>query len=574
MNGKGALAALVLAVLACEEAPPSGAAPAPSFREASDRALAEAFVLFPELGVYLGDHSGDGKLSYPDAQHTAAAIAWAKATETAMAAFDSAALTPTERVERDSWLLETRGVVFSLETRRASARDPISYTNAFDVAPYIAKNYAPLAQRARALAAHADAGVRVLALAEQQLEPVLPRAPLEVALNIARGAAPFLRDELPLALAELAEPERAEALAAAERLALAGERYVAFLEARLPAADASFALGEAELLRMLRETQGVTMTVAEIDALCSAEIERDRAALALAAGQIDAKRDVEAVVREVLADKPAASEVIDVAREATELLRKRVVEREIATIPAPDPLLVMPSPAYMRSGFAFLSAGGPLEPSAVESHYYITPPDPAWTPEQQRDAIMARTVLLDVSAHEAFPGHFLHAVWSRQIPERTRRALAGLGSIVTVEGWGLYAEEIAWEAGDRDPRARVAQIEEALLRGARCKSSLGLHTRGWSVEDATRAFQEIAHQAEVVAREEALRGTYDAMYLGYTLGKAKIRALREELRARAEAEGRAFSARAFHDEFMSYGGAPLPAIREAMLQSVARGAAR
>jgi len=567
------VAVLALLLLACndrgaERAPASETAAQKSFREVSDRTLEQLFALVPELGSALGDHTRDGELWFPDAAGVRVAVAFAREAEELLGAFEPAQLSQQERVERAAWLQNLKGMLFALEVQRVHQREPRFYTDALDVAQFVAKDYAPLAQRARALAKHADAGVRVLALAEQQLEPKLPHAGLEVAIGMTRGGVSFLRGDIPLALEPLGEdPARADALAASERLAVAAEKYAAFLEARLPAADASYALGEPALLRMLRETEGLDLTSAQIEATCRAEIDRDSAALAEAAQQIDAKREVEAVVASVLSERLPPAEVIPFARQKVEELRKLIVEKQLASIPADDPLIVTESPAYMRQAFAFLSSGGPLEPRAVESHYYITPPEPSWPPAKQREFVMPTATLLDVSAHEAFPGHFLHAIFGRRIEPRTLRALAGMGSILTVEGWGLYAEEIAWEAGDRNPRDRVGQLAESLLRGARCLSSLGLHIKGWSVDDATRTFEEVAHQSPTSAREEALRGTSDPMYLGYTLGKAGIRQLREDVRAKWEAEGRAFTPRAFHDAFLGYGGVPLPAIREALLAS-------
>ncbi|HEU4431402.1 MAG TPA: DUF885 family protein, partial [Myxococcota bacterium] len=227
--------------LACGEsalAPRPETPPAPGFRTVSDDLLAQLFRLAPETAVALGDHSGDGKLSFPDAAGIRDALAWARGVESALAAFDVAALSKLERVERAAWLQLARDLRFALEVRRAPQRDPRFYTYPLHVAPYVAKDYAPLAERARAFAAHANAGVRVLALGEQQLEPVLPRAGLEVALSVSRGGVRFLRDDLPLALAPLGDdPQRAETLAAAQRLAAAAEKYAAFLETRLPVSD-------------------------------------------------------------------------------------------------------------------------------------------------------------------------------------------------------------------------------------------------------------------------------------------------------------------------------------------------
>ena len=84
-----------------------------------------------------------------------------------------------------------------------------------------------------------------------------------------------------------------------------------------------------------------------------------------------------------------------------------------------------------------------------------------------------------------------------------------------------------------------------------------------SVDEATRFFMENAHMAQLPARREAQRGTFDPGYLNYTLGKMMILKLAGEYRRE---QGSAFTPRAFHDRLLSYGAPPLPLVRRAMLE--------
>jgi uncharacterized protein (DUF885 family) len=120
------------------------------------------------------------------------------------------------------------------------------------------------------------------------------------------------------------------------------------------------------------------------------------------------------------------------------------------------------------------------------------------------------------------------------------------------------------EAGLRggDPEARIGQISNALLRNARFLSSIGLHTQGWSVEDAKQFFMEAAFQGEGTAIQQAARGTYDPAYLNYTMGKLLIRRLRDDWTA---TRGGRQAWREFHDAFLSYGGPPVPLVRQQMM---------
>ena len=74
---------------------------------------------------------------------------------------------------------------------------------------------------------------------------------------------------------------------------------------------------------------------------------------------------------------------------------------------------------------------------------------------------------------------------------------------------------------------------------------IGIHVRGWSVDDAKKRFIDDCKQDEANARQQAVRGTFDPGYFAYTLGKLQILALREEAKKKL---GNRFQLRAFHDD--------------------------
>lgn len=123
-----------------------------------------------------------------------------------------------------------------------------------------------------------------------------------------------------------------------------------------------------------------------------------------------------------------------------------------------------------------------------------------------------------------------------------------------------------WEAGlgDGSPEVHVGQLLNALLRDVRFLSAIGLHTKGMTVEQSERMFREQAYQDPGNARQQAARGTYDPAYLNYTLGKLMIRKLRADWTG---TRGGRSAWHKFHDQFLSYGGPPIPLVRRAMLGS-------
>jgi len=195
----------------------------------------------------------------------------------------------------------------------------------------------------------------------------------------------------------------------------------------------------------------------------------------------------------------------------------------------------------------------------------VTPVEPHWTERQKEEWLrdFDYNTIQIVSIHEVYPGHFVHSLHGRTAPSLVSKALR---SYSFSEGWAHYTEEMMLEAGygHDNPSLKLAQICDALLRDCRYLCSIGMHTQGMSVEEATRFFMEKAFMGEFPARKEALRGTFDPGYLNYTLGKLMILKLREDYR---EEKGASFSLKEFHDRLLSYGAPPVPLLREAMLRN-------
>jgi uncharacterized protein (DUF885 family) len=124
--------------------------------------------------------------------------------------------------------------------------------------------------------------------------------------------------------------------------------------------------------------------------------------------------------------------------------------------------------------------------------------------------------------------------------------------------------------GDGNPENHVAQLSDALVRDVRLLSATGLHTEGMTVAQSERLFREEAFQNPGGARQQAARGTYGPAYFNYTLGKLAIKKLRDDGVAKEVAGKPDADLRScwhdFHDQFLSYGGPPIPLVRRAMLR--------
>ncbi len=167
-----------------------------------------------------------------------------------------------------------------------------------------------------------------------------------------------------------------------------------------------------------------------------------------------------------------------------------------------------------------------------------------------------------VAFHEAVPGH--HLQLSRLQLLTSLPALQRQRSLpVFSEGWGLYAEQLAEEAGlYADDRGLLGSISTSLMRAARLVVDTGIHAFGWSRERALEFLVEhVPMPREFLAAEVDRYVVMPGQALAYLTGKLEILRIREEAERRL---GPAFSLPAFHAAVLDHGSLPMPALARSM----------
>src|SRR4030095_9728392 len=119
-----------------------------------------------------------------------------------------------------------------------------------------------------------------------------------------------------------------------------------------------------------------------------------------------------------------------------------------------------------------------------------------------------------------------------------------------------------------DPKYRLAQLQDALLRNARFIVGIRMHTQGMTLEQAREFFVKEGYQPAKVAESETKRGTSDATYGYYTMGKLMILKLRDDYKAKM---GPQYTLQGFHDAYIKLGPLPLPLMRRATLRDIEYG---
>ena len=158
--------------------------------------------------------------------------------------------------------------------------------------------------------------------------------------------------------------------------------------------------------------------------------------------------------------------------------------------------------------------------------------------------------------HEATPGHHLQ-ISLQQESEEAPLLMNLLGFSSYVEGWGLYAEQLADEMGayEGDPVGQIGYLQSLMFRSARLVVDTGIHSKGWSREEGIRYMMEAYGDQEGAATSEVERYCgWPGQACAYKVGHNEWVRLREKAKTTL---GARFDLKGFHDTALAAGGVPL-----------------
>lgn len=565
----GAIAGLLLSALLAGcgggQSPESTAASAqsttPAWPAFVEQFLEADFAANPASAASEGRHEFDGQLPDWSAEGLQKEVARLERARAQAAEYPLDSLSAEQRYQRDYFVAVIDERLFWLrDARKPFNNSEYYFENGLDPSIYVSVPYAPLVTRMRAFIKYANAIPNAVTQIRGNLQAPLPKTLVEYGVSGFGGFADFYRDDVLQIFAEVEDKElQKELRAALEPAARAMDEMKQWFESQRAQATDAFVLGPEKFAAMLRMTEGVTTPLDRLEAIGRADLERNLAALAAACKAYLPKGSVTACVAKQAADKPQGG-AVEGARKQLDQLRRFVVDHDVVTIPGTEEALVEAAPPYKAQNFAYINIPGPYETN-LPSVYYIAPPDPSWSKAEQEAYVPGKADLLFTSVHEVWPGHFLQFLHSNRYDWRFGQLFVGYAY---AEGWAHYTEEMMVEQGlaSDAPELHVGQLLNALMRNVRYLCAIGLHTRGMSVAECEKMFKEKAYQDAGNARQQASRGTYDPAYLNYTMGKLMIMKLRADWQAK-HPEG---TLKAFHDEFLSHGGPPIPLLRARMLQ--------
>jgi hypothetical protein len=518
------------------------------------------FPFSPTSATSAGVHKYDDKLE----DYSKAGIAKRVA---ALKKFEGEFAKLPESADRDLVLNTIRAGLLELETVRGWETNPDNYSSGITNSAFVimSRSFAPPESRLKSLTARERLMPKVLMEARANLKNP-PRIFTEIAIEQMSGNISFFENDVPLAFKAVPDAKLLADFQTANKAVIASLKdYEQWMKKDLlPRSQGDFRLGAPTYMKKLQYEEMVDIPLDRLLQIGYDDLHANQKKFAETAARIDPKKTPKQILEEMEKDHPPADKLLDAFRDTLGGLTKFIQERKIVTIPSPVPPILEETPPFMRAlTFASMDTPGPFEKVAKEAFFNVTLPEKGWPKERVEDFMGAfnRGTILSTAIHEAYPGHYVQFLWMQHVDSKVRKLL---GANSNAEGWAHYSEQMMLDEGytNGDPKMRLGQLQDALLRDARYIVGIEMHTGKRTFDQGIEFFEKEGYQTHETAVRETKRGTSDPTYLYYTLGKLQIMKLRDDYRKK---KGAAFSLEEFHDSFMKQGFPPIKIVRKALL---------
>jgi uncharacterized protein (DUF885 family) len=468
--------------------------------------------------------------------------------------------------DRDLVLNSIRAALLELEVVRSWEKNPDTYSSGISGSAFtiMSRTFASPEVRLKALISRERAMPKVLQNARENLKNP-PKVYTEVAIEQLPGIVGFFEHDVPLAFTDVKDAKLLDEFHKSNAAVMAALKdYEKFLrDDLLPKSNGNFRLGADTFAKKLAYEEMVDIPLDRLLQIGYDDLHANQRRLQEVAAQIDPSKTPRQVLEDLEKDHPPADKLLDAFRDQVVKLRDYIVAKKIVTIPSPVLPILEETPPFERAlTSASMDTPGPYEMIAKQAYFNVTLPEKNWKPERVEDYMRSfnRGTILSTATHEAYPGHYVQFLWMQQVKSRVRKLI---GANSNAEGWAHYCEQMILDEGfSTDPRMRLGQLMDALLRDARFVVGIEMHTGKMTMEQGVEFFEKEGYQVHETADKETKRGTSDPTYLYYTLGKLQILKLRADYKAM---KGAQFSLEEFHDAFMQQGFPPIKIVRRALL---------
>jgi uncharacterized protein (DUF885 family) len=249
-----------------------------------------------------------------------------------------------------------------------------------------------------------------------------------------------------------------------------------------------------------------------------------------------------------------------------ELATKFVRDKHLVTFPSRNNLQVIPTPEFMRGtyGVAGFNPAPAFEPQ-LGAFYWVTPIPKDW-PKERVDSKLReynRFGMMQITIHEAMPGHYVQFEVADSLEPKSRRALRNIyGNVPYAEGWALYTQQMMSEEGfmDNSVELRMTMYKQLLRSIANAILDIRLQSMGMTDQQALDLMINDTFQEKEEATAKLQRAQLTSCQLpAYFVGLRGWLDAREEFKQR---KGSAFVLSDFHDAALKESAVPFPALKQ------------
>lgn len=550
-----------------------------NFQQFSQQFIDDLWVESPTWALYSGFHKYDGVLKVPNEQARQASLNFVNKQSALLASFDKASLPAgllTDYRLIENLIGEMR---WNIETFKSWQWNPSSYNVSGGFAQIINEDFAPLDERLISVLSRMENVPAYYAAARENISnPTLEHTQLAIMQN--EGAFSVFNNDLldKVIASNLSNAQKALFVTRFNKVTIAVNEHIGWLktlETKLTKEGArSFRIGEELYEQKFAFDIQAGMSGKALYKKALADKSRVQAEMSKITEKLwpsyfdtampaDSKVAIKQLIDKLSTKHVKRDDFVDEVRAQIPELIAFVNEKQLVTLDPNKPLVVRETPAYMRGyAGASISAPGPYEKSG-NTYYNVTPLD--GMSEESAESYLREYnhwILQVLNIHEAIPGHYTQLVYSNESPSLIK-SLFGNGAMV--EGWAVYTERMMLEEGygNFEPEMWLMYYKWNLRVICNTILDYSIQVNGMTEEQALDLMMNEAFQQQAEAQGKWRRATLSQVQLtSYYSGYREIYDFREEYKA---LKGDKFDLKAFHEEFLSYGSAPVKYIRELML---------
>jgi uncharacterized protein (DUF885 family) len=561
------------ALYACKTVPPETVSTDEAFNQYKESFIEDLWKHAPVWASSVGYHKYDSVLIVPDNSSRESDLAFVQAHLDTLGKIDEKSLSDNNRTDYLMIRDQLKSIAWDINSYRAFEWDPSEYNVNGTFAEMLNGSYAPLEERLRNFYLRMKYVPAYYEAAKINIKnPTLEHTQLAIDQNL--GGVTVFEDDLKKALdtAKLEEGEKQEILARAAICGDAVKAYADWLKQLDNKEPRSFRLGKdlhSQKFDLDIQSSYTVDAIYNIAVRHKKDLHKKMATLANELwpkymGNAPQPADSLKLIRAVI-DKISLKHVnrdsfqLAIEKQIPELT-EFVKQKDLIYLDPSKPLVVRKEPAYMAGvAGASISAPGPYDKNA--NTYYNVGSLNGWTPERAESYLREYNfyALQILNIHEAIPGHYAQLVYSNQSPSIIKSVL---GNGAMVEGWAVYTEIMMLENGygNNSPEMWLMYYKWNLRVTCNTILDISVHARNMTKEDAMHLLVDEAFQQQAEAEGKWRRVSLTQVQLcSYFTGYWEIFEFREELK---KTMGDEFNLKEFHENFLSYGSAPVKYIRQ------------